>query len=89
VKSRTTSRYRALFSAASTEQRARILAAYELFKVNPQHPSLRFKKVHQTKPIYSARVDLDWRAVGIMTGDTVLWFFVGSHDDYVKLLKAL
>jgi len=35
------------------------------------HPSLRFKKVHATLPIYSARVDLDWRAVGVLKEGTV------------------
>ena len=43
------------------------------------YPSLRFKKVHATLPIYSARVDLDWRAVGVLNDGTLIWFWVGSH----------
>ena len=43
------------------------------------YPSLRFKKVHATLPIYSARVDLDWRAVGVLKDGTLIWFWVGSH----------
>jgi hypothetical protein len=30
--------------------------AYQHFQVDPNHPGPRFKKVHPTKPIYSARV---------------------------------
>ena len=56
---------------------------------NPAHPSLRFKKVHQRLPIYSARVDLDWRAVGILDEGTLVWFWVGPHPHYEALLKSL
>ncbi|MDQ3261698.1 MAG: hypothetical protein M3Q00_13115 [Pseudomonadota bacterium] len=43
--------------------------AYDLWSNNPRHPSLRFKKVHIKLPIYSVRIDIDWRAVGILDGD--------------------
>jgi hypothetical protein len=35
------------------------------------------------------RVDLDWRAVGVLDGDTVVLFWVGPHDQYAELLKGL
>lgn len=37
---------------------------YKLFSQNPNHPSLQFKKVHQTRPIYSVRINIDYRAIG-------------------------
>jgi len=58
-----------------------------LWSENPDHPSLRFKKVHSRLPIYSVRVDLDWRAVGILEGDVVIWFWIGPHGEYEKLLR--
>ena len=67
----------------------RIRSAYHLWTANPSHPSLRFKKVHDTLPIYSVRVDLDWRAVGILQGDTMIWFWVGPHSEYEKVLAKL
>jgi hypothetical protein len=72
---------------APVRQQAR--EAYRLFKQNPQHPSLRFKRVHATRPVYSARINLDYRAVGIVDGDEVVWFWVGPHDEYTRLLKRL
>ena len=30
--------------------------AYRLWRQNPRHPSLRFKRVHTTEPIYAACV---------------------------------
>jgi len=62
--------------------------AYLLWRANPAHPSLRFKKVHSTLPIYSARVDLDWRAVGVLKEGTLVWFWVGSHQQYEALLGS-
>ena len=67
----------------------KIRAAYLLWTENPHHPSLRFKKVHDRLPIFSARVDLDWRAVGVLHNDTMIWFWVGPHSEYEQLLKGL
>ncbi len=62
--------------------------AYSLFSTNPEHPSLRFKKVHAIKPIYSARVTLDCRVDGVVDGDSIAWFWIGKHADYEKLLAS-
>jgi hypothetical protein len=69
--------------------RIKIRAAYALWSANHEHPSLRFKKVHDTQPIYSVRIDLDWRALSVLHGDAMIWFWVGSHGDYERLLKNL
>ena len=63
--------------------------AYRLFRDNPEHPSLRFKPVHPTRPIYSARVGLGYRALAVRDGEAVIWFWIGSHADYDHLLKRL
>lgn len=70
-------------------QDVRLLAdrSYELLKANPNHPSLHFKKVG---PFRSARVGLHYRAVAVAVavdaGDDLVWFWIGSHADYDKLL---
>jgi hypothetical protein len=60
---------------------------YRLWRADPSHPSLHFKRVHRHDKLYSVRVGIGWRAVGLLQGDTVHWFWVGSHADYDKLLK--
>ena len=63
---------------------------YKLWKQNPSHPSLEFKKLNTKQPIYSVRTGIGWRAVGIMKApDTVVWFWIGPHREYDKLLKKL
>ena len=61
--------------------------AYIQFKKNPYHPSLRFKQIHSTRPIFSIRISKDYRAVGIQKNNQVIWFWIGSHSDYDSLLK--
>jgi hypothetical protein len=58
---------------------------YRLWLDDLRHPSVRFKKVGN---FWSARVTDDFRALGIMDGDTVIWFFIGSHAEYERMLNA-
>ena len=89
MKSVTTERFRRLYAAAGAQRQAQIKRSYRLWIDNPSHPSIRFKKVHDTEPIYSARVDLDWRALGVLEAGSVVWFWVGPHDEYDALLKRM
>lgn len=68
---------------------AKAQSAYRLWSENPSHPSLRFKKVHGTLPVYSVRIDLDWRAVGVLKDDVVIWFWIGPHSEYARLLSKI
>ncbi|MEW6381176.1 MAG: hypothetical protein AB1611_16435 [bacterium] len=58
--------------------------AYRLWAEDPFHPSLRFKCINQAESIWAVRVTLGYRALGVLDGDTVTWFWVGSHDDYER-----
>ncbi|MGH9962060.1 MAG: hypothetical protein ACREBC_33850 [Pyrinomonadaceae bacterium] len=57
--------------------------AYERLKQNPRHPSLRFKRVGR---FWSARVGAHYRAVAVEAADGFVWFWVGTHAEYNKLL---
>ena len=87
MKSRTTATFRRAFASLPPDIRDQARRAYAQFRFNPLHPGLRFKPVHSVRPIYSARIGLHYRAVGVVTGDEVVWFWVGSHDDYERLLE--
>ena len=89
MKSRTTEKFRQAFAKLPAQVQEQARAAYRQFKKNPGHPSLRFKKVHQRLPIYSARISKNYRVVGQLDGEMVIWFWVGSHTDYEKLLSSL
>ena len=63
--------------------------AYQLFRENPQHPGLQFKKVHDRDPVYSVRVTLGYCAVGLLENDEITWFWIGSHADSTGFWKNL
>lgn len=89
MKSRTTSEFRRLFANLPQQVQQQARAAYRQFQSDPNYPSLRFKKVHPELPIYSARVSKNYRAVGQINGDTVIWFWIGSHAEYDRLLRQM
>lgn len=89
MKSRTTKKFRQALAELPDQVRKQARIAYQQFKKDPSHPSLRFKKVHQKLPIYSARISRDYRAVAQIEQDTVIWFWIGSHTDYDKLLSSI
>jgi hypothetical protein len=71
-------KYRAMSSAV----RAGARKAYRLWADNPFHPSLHFKCIDSEEDIWSVRVTNSHRAVGVLSGDTVTWFWIGDHDEY-------
>ncbi|QEI42432.1 hypothetical protein BMF77_03039 [Dolichospermum sp. UHCC 0315A] len=78
-----------MFSDLPEPIQGRTRKAYRQFRQDSNYPSLRFKKVHPKLPIYSARINKDYRAVGQLEEDTVIWFWVGSHAEYDQLLDQI
>lgn len=60
-----------------------------MWKQHPGAPGLQFKRVSETRPVYSVRIGADYRALGLLHGDTVTWFWVGMHDEYERMLKSI
>ena len=54
-----------------------------LLKSDPNHPSLRFKKIDD---MWSARVGKHYRALAFEYDGAMLWFWIGSHAEYDKLM---
>ena len=87
MKSETTNAFWQYYWDLPKEVRLRAQKAFKLWKDNPSHPSLFFKRVNKQKPIYSIRISLGYRALGLLKGDTITWFWIGSHEQYERLLK--
>ena len=87
--SRATPRFWAAYRELPAEVQDAAQKAYRLFRENPKHPGLQFKKVHDREPIYSVRVTRAYRAVGLLENDEVSWFWIGNHAEYDRLLKNL
>jgi len=86
VISHTNEKFRKLYATLSIDVRKQARMAYSQFKTNPYHPSLQFKRIHSSKAIYSVRINIDYRAVGILDGIEVVWFWIGHHNEYDKII---
>ena len=57
---------------------------YAVLKQDPKHPSLRFKKAGR---FWSVRVGIHYRAVAVEDGADLVWFWIGHHSEYERLLN--
>ena len=57
---------------------------YSLLKQDPHHPSLRLKKIGR---FWSVRVGLGHRALAVEAKEGLVWFWIGSHADYDRLIR--
>jgi len=57
--------------------------SFETLKSDPHHSSLRLKKAGRC---WSARVGLHHRALSVEIPDGSLWFWIGDHDEYDRLV---
>ncbi len=87
MKSKATPKFWKLYDHLPLAEQRRARKAYQLWKTHPEAPGLDFKRVSDQEPVYSVRVGKDYRALGLLEGDTVIWFWVGDHDEYERILK--
>ena len=84
MKSSTTPDFWTAYAALPPEIKLRAIVVYRLWQENPRHPSLRFKK---TGAVWSIRIGRGYRAMALVENEIVYWFWIGSHDDYERLLR--
>lgn len=58
---------------------------FALLKADPRHPSLHFKRIG---PLWSVRVGLRHRALAAADGDDAVWFWIGTHAEYDRLVDG-
>ncbi|MFH1116879.1 MAG: hypothetical protein V1792_23430 [Pseudomonadota bacterium] len=87
--SRASSGFWRAFERLPSHVQAKAREAHAQWLQNPRHPSLQFKKVHDRYNIFSVRVDLHWRALCTKDADVLIWFWIGTHDDYERILSQI
>lgn len=60
---------------------------FDLLKVDPYHPSLHLKRVGRSKQLWSVRVGAHYRALGMDKPEGIVWFWIGTHAEYDRLLS--
>lgn len=75
------------YDGLPSEVRALADKNFKLLKADPSHPSLQFKLLGGGK-LYSTRVGIHYRALGLPRNDGVHWFWIGTHAEYDRLVDA-
>ena len=89
MKSSVTKSFRTRLESLPASVQEQADKAYALWQENPYHPSLQFKRVSQKQPIYSARISINYRVLGLLEADRIYWYWIGVHDEYDELLKRM
>lgn len=58
---------------------------FQLLKQDPSHPSLALKKIGRLR---SVRVGLHYRALAVEDGEDLVWYWVGPHAEYDRILNG-
>jgi len=83
MNSHTTRSFRKALKELPSDVQQRAREAYKLWRENPNLPGLRFKRVGDR---VSVRIGRDYRALGILQGNTVYWYWIGKHDKYDRII---
>jgi hypothetical protein len=86
MKSKASRRFWKLYDELPQEIQKLALKNYRLWQQNQQHPSLAFKKLQGSQTRFSVRVGDHYRALGQITDDGIEWVWIGSHENYNKLI---
>lgn len=81
---RATARFWALYDELPADVRALADRSFELLKQDPRHPSLQLKQIRQ---VWSVRVGLSYRALAFAEGDDLVWYWIGTHATYDRLVR--
>jgi hypothetical protein len=71
------------FEALSSELQQLAQENYALLRSNPQHPSLHFTRVGK---YWSVRIGSGHRALGVDSSSGILWYWIGTHEEYERLI---
>jgi hypothetical protein len=83
VNSKGTRRFWELYAELPSHVKRLARKNYQLWKDNPSHPSLSFKRLKGGSGTrFSVRVGDHYRAIGQVFGDTIEWVWIGSHEEY-------
>jgi hypothetical protein len=83
VRHRATPRFWDCYRQLPGEVRRLADRCYELLRQDSHHPSLHFRKIGR---FWSARVGLHYRVLAVEHESDLVWFWIGSHAEYDRLL---
>ena len=88
LKSVATRRFWELFRALPSEVQSLAVKNYQVWRRNPHHPSLRFRRLQGSEDRFSIPVGDHCRALGKLSGGKVIWVWIGTHSEYDRVVGS-
>jgi hypothetical protein len=88
MKSVATRRFWVLFHALPADIQNVAVKNYRLWRRNPNHPSLHFRRLRGSDERFTIRVGDRYRALGRLRSGTITWVWIGTHSEYDKLVRS-
>lgn len=83
--SRTTARFWDCLRKLPADVQRQANEKYDLWTRDPFHSSLQFKEIWSG--LWSVRINLNYRALARRRGELVVWFWIGTHAEYDRLIN--
>jgi len=78
---------RRFFQALPTDIQRLAVKNYHLWRQNPSHPSLRFRRLQGSDDRFTIRLGDHYRALGKMAGEEMTWVWIGAYADYDRVSR--
>lgn len=88
MKSVATRRFWNLFHQLPTEVQELAVKNYKLWRQEPSHPSLHFRRLKGSEDRFTVRIGDHYRALGRLSTGTVTWVWIGTHAEYDRLTRT-
>jgi hypothetical protein len=75
-----------LFQALPVDVQNLAVKSYHLWRRDPRHPSLRFRRLQGSEDRFSIRIGDHYRALARQTSEKTIWVWIGTHADYDRLV---
>jgi hypothetical protein len=83
-----TRRFWDIFHALPAEIQTLAIKNYHLWRVNPNHPALHFRRLKGSEDRFTVRIGDHDRALGRLSSGTMTWVWIGTHSDYDQLVRS-
>jgi hypothetical protein len=83
-----TRRFWDIFHALPAEIQTLAIKNYHLWRVNPNHPALHFRRLKGSEDRFTVRIGDHYRALGRLSSGTMTWVWIGTHSDYDQLVRS-
>jgi hypothetical protein len=88
MKSHAIPRFWRLLHGLPLEVQRLAVKTFRLWQRNPNHPSLRYRRLENRENLVTVRIGDHYRALGLSEHGAVEWIWIGTHAEYDQVVRG-